>query len=134
MAVARRSRALIRSGYDGCGEPYARPRGCVSISPLGYRSATSNSASSAHQATLCYDEKNSSGYRMAEVNSRRESRASERDSELPAPAHGAQPPAKNGRIPELFRADRSAERVSPEGVLADREEPGSNTLCAPGDR
>src|SRR5918996_3033962 len=112
MAVARRSRALIRSGYDGCGEPYARPRGCVSISPLGYRSATSNSASSAHQATLCYDEKNSSGYRMAEVNSRRESRASERDFEPPAPAQGAQPSAKNGGIPGLQRADPRTEKLS----------------------
>ena len=55
---------------------------------------------------------------MVKVNSRRECRASERHFELPAPAHGAQPSAKNSRIPRLFGADRPAERLSPGGVLA----------------
>jgi hypothetical protein len=57
---------------------------------------------------------------MGEVNSHGERRASERDFELPAPAQGAQPSAKNGRIPGLQRAGDRAERVSPKGVLAER--------------
>ena len=56
---------------------------------------------------------------MAEVNSHRESGASERDFEPPASAQGAQLSGKNGRIPGLQRRDRRAERVSPEGVLAE---------------
>jgi hypothetical protein len=68
------------------------------IGNLAHPSPSSNSAVDAHQATHCYDEENSSGYRMAEVNSRRESRASERDFEPPAPARGEQPSAKNGGI------------------------------------
>jgi hypothetical protein len=72
---------------------------------------------------------NSNGYRMGQVNSRRESRASERDFEPPAPARGEQPSAKNGRIPGLLSGYRCAERLSPEGVLAEGEELSSNPLC-----
>ena len=43
---------------------------------------------------------------------------------------GAQPSAKNGRIPGLQRADRRAERVSPEGVLAEGSSLAANTLFA----
>ena len=56
---------------------------------------------------------NSNGYRMGQVNSHGETRASERDFDLPAPAQGAHPAAKNGRFPGLFRVDCWAERVSP---------------------
>ena len=56
---------------------------------------------------------------MGQVNGRRESRALESDSELSAQVQGAQPSAKNGRIPRLFRADDQAKRVLPEGVLAE---------------
>ena len=42
---------------------------------------------------------------------------------------GEQPAVKNGGIPGLFWADNRAERVSPEGVLADRQELSSNPLC-----
>jgi hypothetical protein len=66
---------------------------------------------------------------MGQVNSRREGRASERDFELPVPAQGAQPSAKNGAVPGLQHADRPAERVSPSGVLAEGEELSSNPLC-----
>jgi hypothetical protein len=66
---------------------------------------------------------------MGEVNSHGESGLSERDSR-PAPAsRGEQPPAENSGIPGLFRADRSAERVSPEGMLVEGEELSSNPLC-----
>jgi hypothetical protein len=65
---------------------------------------------------------------MGPVNSRRENRASERGFELPAPAQGAQPPAKNGQISGLSRADQRTERVSPKGVLAEGEELSSNPL------
>jgi hypothetical protein len=67
---------------------------------------------------------------MGLVNGRREERALESDSEPPAPAQGAQPLARNGRIPGLFRTDHSAERVSPEGILAERQELSSNPLRA----
>ena len=60
------------------------------------------------------------GYRMGEVNSRRESRASERGFELPAQAQGAQPPARNGGIPGLQRADRWTESGFADVVLAER--------------
>ena len=43
---------------------------------------------------------------------------------------GEQPAVKNGGIPGLLRADRSAERVSPEGVLAEGEALSSNPLRA----
>jgi hypothetical protein len=65
---------------------------------------------------------------MAEVNSRRESRALERDLEPPAQAQGAQPSPKNGRNPELFRADQRTERPSAQAVLAEGEELSSNPL------
>jgi hypothetical protein len=67
---------------------------------------------------------------MGQVNGRRESRALESDSAPPAPVQGAQPSTKNGRIPGLFRADDQAERVLPEGVLAEGEELSSNPLWA----
>jgi hypothetical protein len=66
---------------------------------------------------------------MGPVNSQGESRASETDFEPPATAQGAHPSAKNGGIPGLQRADRRAERVSPEGVLAEGEILSSNPLC-----
>ena len=62
---------------------------------------------------------------MDQVNSCRESRASERDFELPARAQGAQPTAKNGQIPRLFRADHRAERLSALDVLADAKDSNS---------
>ena len=65
---------------------------------------------------------------MGQVNRRRESGPSERDFEPPALAQGAQPAAKNGRIPGLQRPDRRAERVSPKGILAEGEELWSNIL------
>ena len=58
---------------------------------------------------------------MGEVNGRRESRASESDSEPPVPVQGAQPSTKNGRIPGLFRADRQTERLFAWAMLAERE-------------
>ena len=67
---------------------------------------------------------------MSQVNSHGESRASETDSEPPATAQGAHPSAKSGGIPGLQRADLRAERVSPEGVLAEGEELSSNPLRA----
>ena len=66
---------------------------------------------------------------MGQVNSCRESRASERDFGPPAPAQGAQASAINGRIPRLFKVDHRAERLSPKGVLAEGEELSSNPLC-----
>src|SRR5512132_4327858 len=58
---------------------------------------------------------------MGQVNSRRESRALESDSEPPAPVQGAQPSTKNGRIPGLFRADQRTERLFAWAMLAERE-------------
>jgi hypothetical protein len=58
-------------------------------------------------------------YRMGQVNGRRESRTLESDSEPPAPVQGAQLPAKNGRIPGLFRADQQTERLSAWAMLAE---------------
>jgi hypothetical protein len=58
---------------------------------------------------------------MAEVNSLRESPPSERDFEPLVQAQGAQPSAKNGRIPRLFRADQQTERLSTWAMLAERE-------------
>jgi hypothetical protein len=66
---------------------------------------------------------------MAEVNSRRESQASEGDSQLLAAAQGAQPSAENSRIPGLFRADQRAERLFASAMLAEGEELWSNPLC-----
>jgi hypothetical protein len=65
---------------------------------------------------------------MGQVNGRRESRALESDSELPAPVQGAQPSTKNGRLPGLFRADQQTERLSAYDVLAEGEELSSNPL------
>jgi hypothetical protein len=58
---------------------------------------------------------------MGQVNGRRESRASESDSEPPAQVQGAQASAKNGRIPGLFRADQQTERLSAWAMLAEGE-------------
>ena len=38
-----------------------------------------------------------------------------------APAQGARPSTKNGRIPGLFRADQQTERLSASGRLAERK-------------
>src|SRR5688572_1762006 len=65
---------------------------------------------------------------MGQVNGRREGRTLESDSEPSAQVQGAQASAKNGRIPGLFRADQQTERLSAQAVLAEGEEPGSNTL------
>jgi hypothetical protein len=65
---------------------------------------------------------------MGQVNSYGESRASERVFGFMRARRGEQPAVKNGGIPGLFRAEHRAERVSPEGVLAEREELWSNTL------
>ena len=56
---------------------------------------------------------------MGEVNSHRERRSSERDFESTARAQGAQSPARNGRIPRLFRADLQTERLSAWAMLAE---------------
>jgi hypothetical protein len=72
---------------------------------------------------------NSSGYRMGAVNSHGERRSSERDFEPAARDQGAQPSAKNGRIPRLFRADQQTERLSASTMLAEGEELSSNLLC-----
>jgi hypothetical protein len=55
---------------------------------------------------------NLNGYRLGEVNSLRESRAPEKDSELSAVAQGAQPSARIGAVPGLFGADQQTERLS----------------------
>ena len=81
--------------------------------------------------TPCLIKKSSSGYRIAEVNSRRESPALERDFELPTSAQGERQTAKNGGIPGPQRADRRAERASPKGVLADGEDSNSRYLIGP---
>ena len=65
---------------------------------------------------------------MGEVNSRRESPASERDFEPLPPAQGAQPSAKNGGIPRPQRADRQAESRFAQVVLAEGQELSSNPL------
>ena len=80
-------------------------------------------------AKLLFHKPDSDGYRMGEVNSHGESWLSERDFELLAAAQGAQPSAKNGRIPGLFRADQQTERMSSVGVLAERQELSPNPLC-----
>jgi len=67
---------------------------------------------------------------MGQVNSYGESRASERVFGFMRARRGEQPAVKNGGIPGLFRAEHRAERVSPEGVLADGEELSSNPLRA----
>jgi hypothetical protein len=70
-------------------------------------------------------QQDSNGYRIARVNSHRESRPSER---LFAPrsdtrVNNYRP--RNGGIPGLQRPDPRAERVSAEGVLAEGELPAS---------
>ncbi len=58
-------------------------------------------------------------HRMGRVNSRGERRPSERVSGVAPTRRGEQPSPEKGGIPGLQRADRSAERVSPKGVLAE---------------
>jgi hypothetical protein len=65
---------------------------------------------------------------MSQVNSRGESQAQERDFEVLRPAQGAQPSAKNGRVPRLLRADQQPERLSAQAMLAEGEELSSNPL------
>jgi hypothetical protein len=60
------------------------------------------------------------GYRMAEVNSRRESRPGERNVGHARTHRGERPAAENDGVPGLFRPDHRAERVSPERILAER--------------
>jgi hypothetical protein len=68
------------------------------------------------------------GTEIGQVNSHRDSWLLERDF-WPEPAsEGEQPRAQNGGIPGLQRGDRRAERVSPEGILAEGEELSSNPL------
>ena len=64
------------------------------------------------------------------MNSYGESRASERVFGSMRARRGEQPAVRNGAIPGLQRADRPAERVSPEGILAEGEELSSNPLRA----
>jgi hypothetical protein len=80
----------------------------------GGRSPESNFELNAgpHSAKVLIIKENANGYRMGEVNSRRDSGAPERDFEPPAPAQGAQLSRKNGGIPGLFRADQQTERLS----------------------
>jgi hypothetical protein len=66
---------------------------------------------------------------MAAVNSHGERRSTERDFEPTARAQGAQPSAKNGRIPGLFRAAQEMERLFARAVLAEGQELSSNLLC-----
>jgi hypothetical protein len=71
---------------------------------------------------------NSKGYRMAEVNSPREGRRSERNFGSAALGRGEQPTRKNGAIPGLQRVGGRPQRVLPAGVLAEggvRSEPFS---------
>ena len=70
-----------------------------------------------------FSDRNPGGYRMGQVNSYGESRASERTFGPMRARRGEQPAVKYGGIPGLLRADSSAERVSPEGVLAEGGEP-----------
>jgi hypothetical protein len=65
---------------------------------------------------------------MGEVNGCRENLASERDFEPTALAQGAQPSAKNGRIPGPFGAAQRTERLSAYYVLAEGEELSPNPL------
>jgi hypothetical protein len=71
-----------------------------------------------------------SGYQIGQVNSHRESWASERLFR-PAPASGGEhASAKNGRIPGPFRPGHRAERLSAYCILAEGEELSSNPLRA----
>jgi hypothetical protein len=65
---------------------------------------------------------------MGQVNSHGERRSSERDFEPTARAQGAQPSAKNGRIPRVFRANQQTKRLSAWATLAEGEELSSNIL------
>jgi hypothetical protein len=65
---------------------------------------------------------------MAKVNSLGESWPSERHSRTAPASRGEQPPAKNGGIPGLFKADPRAESGFAQGVLAEGEELWSNPL------
>jgi hypothetical protein len=71
------------------------------------------------------------GYRMGQVNSHGESRRSERSFGRLAAWRGQRRLAENRRIPELQRAERRAERLSPEGFLADGEDSNSRYPIGP---
>ena len=94
------------------GRARGRTAGWLSTSDLGHPSESSNFGIGSILVNVCFIGSKSGGYRMGEVNGRRESRASERDFELPALAQGAQPTAKNGGIPGLQRVDLQTERLS----------------------
>jgi hypothetical protein len=77
------------------------------------------------RSTICYSEENLSGYRMGEVNSRRERCPSERAFGRAVHWQGQHPLDENGAIPGLFRTDHRAERLSAQAVLADGEDSNS---------
>jgi hypothetical protein len=82
-------------------------RPCVSATERNYKLGACHRSA---KLLICLPKR--SGYRMGQVNGRRESRALESASEPSAPVQGAQPSTKNGRIPRLFRADQQTERMS----------------------
>jgi hypothetical protein len=102
----------------------------VSRLNLGQPRGIANSALVSHQLSDWSTWEKRSGYRMGQVNGRRESRASESDSEPPAPVQGAQASAKNGRIPGLFRVDQQTERLSARSMLAEGSSLAANILFA----
>jgi hypothetical protein len=79
------------------------------LSPTRAQLRTRYRAASCHSLISQQD---SNGYRIARVNSHRESRPSESDFMPPAPAQGAQLSVENGGIPGLQRVAWRAERAS----------------------
>ena len=111
--------------FAACGMIRLIGSGSVLANPI----ENSNPASARRRPKILESKENLSGYRMGQVNSRRESRPLESDFEPPAPVQGARPSTKNGRIPGLFRFDQQTERLSAWAMMAEGEELWSNPLC-----
>ena len=100
--------------FAACGIIRLIGSGSVLANPI----ENSNPASARRRPKILESKENLGGYRLGEVNTRRESRPPETHSEHMAPAQGARPSTKNGRVPWAFQVrstDGETVRVGNDG-------------------
>jgi hypothetical protein len=121
-AASIQQRAALKARLSRRAEFGSSGRPDLSNAPLAYPTQISNSSSRRLQLSGCFRKGNCIWYRMAQVNSRGESRPSERRLRRALALRGQQPTAESGGFRGLQRGGRRTERMLPKGTLAEERD------------